>query len=266
MPKIKIPDQSKSSKSKITLSKKSTKKAPIKTNKFRDGEYKIFNINDITPDPEQPREIFDEEKLEELSNSIQKEGVLQPVIVRIDDKGKIWLIAGERRFRASQKAGLKQIPAIISTKENYREIQLIENIQRDDLKPLEEAKAYKKLMDDFNYTQEEVAQKIGKSRTTVTRILSINSLPDKIKQECAHAHISKRTLVEIAQKKNKQEQIELFELAKKGIINSQQVRKSDRKKPILRPNILIAQERIRGLIKTISKLQKEKINSDESEL
>jgi len=265
MSKIKIPAQN--SKSKIRLSEKAGKAHPANIHKFINGEFKIFNIDDICPDPDQPREIFDEETLEELSNSIKQEGVLQPIIVRIDEEGKTWLVAGERRLRASQKAGLKQIPAVITTKHNYREIQIIENIQRDDLKPLEEAKALQKLMDDFHYTQQDVAEKIGKSQTTIARTLSLNKLPDIIKKEYAHANISRRTLIEIAQKKDKEEQIRLFELAKTGIINSQQVRVADRKKPIPpRPNVLITHEKVKSLIKSVNKLQKEDLNIEETQL
>jgi ParB family chromosome partitioning protein len=163
----------------------------------------------------------------ELTESVRQKGVLQPVIVRQDEQGQFWLVAGERRFRAAKSAELSTIPAMI-TKGNPAEIALIENIQREDLKPIEEAEAYDRMIKEYNYTQEKLSQVIGKARSTITEILSLNRLTDEIKTECRRADISKRVLIEIAKQKNPEDMASLFDRVKNNNLTGDQVRESTR--------------------------------------
>ncbi len=143
-----------------------------------------LKISQIEPNKEQPRTEFDPEKLETLSDSIKKYGVLQPIVVKMLDNGFYKIIAGERRWRAAKLAGLKQIPVVIRdfNDRETMEIALVENLQREDLNPFEEARGYKELMDLFSLTQEQVAQKVGKSRSAVANSVRLLSLCDEIKE------------------------------------------------------------------------------------
>ncbi len=187
--------------------------APKPTVKAREYVESI-KIVDIEPNPEQPRSDFDEESLEELAMSIKEHGVITPIIVKRADNGFYQIVAGERRWRASKKAGLKKIPAIVKefTDIQTQEVALIENLQRKDLNPVEEALGYKKLMEDFSLTQEEIAQKMGKSRSSVANSLRLLALSEEVlalvrKGELSFGHAkvilsasSKTLQKEIAQK------------------------------------------------------------------
>ena len=142
----------------------------------------LLPIEKIIANPEQPRKVFKKEELEELSNSIRDYGVLQPILVRRMEQGIYSIIAGERRYRASCQAGLTEIPAIIQNLEEEQAalIALVENVQREDLNYIEEAKAYKKLMDDFKLTQAEIAQKVGKQQSTISNKIRLLTLPEDI--------------------------------------------------------------------------------------
>lgn len=144
------------------------------------GIHEIF-LNEITAHAEQPRKFFDEEALDELAESIRQVGVLQPILVVRRDS-MYMIVSGERRYRAAVKAGLKTIPAVEMslTDEKIDEIAIIENIQREDLSPLEEAEAYQALMRRYGYTQEQVAEKVGKKRSTVTNAIRLLKLPEEI--------------------------------------------------------------------------------------
>ena len=154
------------------------------------GETKIerqknfLSINDLVPNKYQPRKIFDKNNLEDLSNSIKERGVIQPIIVREsqDIKKKFEIIAGERRWLAAQSAGLNEVPVIIIEADDLKSLEfaIVENVQRHDLNPLEEAQGYKRLIDEFNYDQEKVSKFIGKSRSYITNSLRLLSLPKKI--------------------------------------------------------------------------------------
>lgn len=148
-------------------------------------------LNDIQANPYQPRKTFDDKALEELAESIKVHGVVQPIIVKKTIKG-YYIIAGERRTRASKLAGLKTIPAIIRdfNDEEMMEIALIENIQREDLNPIEEAEAFSKILSTNNITQEEAAKKFGKSRSYVTNLLGLLNLPSKVKDYVKENKIS----------------------------------------------------------------------------
>ena len=168
-------------------------------------------ISQIQPNPYQPRKTFNEASIEELARSVREHGIVQPLVVtRAGDKYK--LIAGERRFRAAQKSGLTTVPALI--KEMMQEgdalqIALIENIQREDLNPIEEAMAYHQLHDDFQLTQEEISKRVGKERSTVANFLRLLKLPDPVKKLLASGQLSMghaRALLAIESPK-KQEQL-----------------------------------------------------------
>ncbi len=141
-------------------------------------------ISDLIPNKYQPRKDFDEDNLKDLTNSIIERGILQPIVVRKsnDDKSKFEIIAGERRWLAAQKAGLHNVPVIITEADDLKSLEfaIVENVQRHDLNPLEEAQGYKKLIDEFKYDQEKVSKFIGKSRTYITNCLRLLTLPDEV--------------------------------------------------------------------------------------
>ena len=143
-----------------------------------------LSIIDLVPNKYQPRKIFDEENLNELANSIRERGILQPIIVRKsnDDQLKFEIIAGERRWLAAQKLGLHDVPVVITEADDLKSLEfaIVENVQRHDLNPLEEAQGYKKLIDEFSYDQEKVSKFIGKSRSYIANALRLLSLPDDV--------------------------------------------------------------------------------------
>src|SRR6056300_665764 len=151
------------------------------------GETKIeyqknqVSTKDLVPNKYQPRKIFDAKNLEDLTNSIKERGLIQPIIVREsqDNKEKFEIIAGERRWLAAQKAGLNQVPVVITEADDLKSLEfaIVENVQRHDLNPLEEAQGYKRLIDEFNYDQEKVSKFIGKSRSYIANSLRLLSLP-----------------------------------------------------------------------------------------
>ena len=151
----------------------------------------IVDINKVEPNREQPRKNFDEDALLELAESIKQFGLLQPILVQ-DRKTYYEIIAGERRWRASKIAGLKEVPVIIRnyTEQEIVEISLIENIQREDLNPIEEAQAYKRLMNEFNLKQDEIAERVSKSRTAVTNSMRLLKLCDEVQQMIINDMIS----------------------------------------------------------------------------
>lgn len=154
-----------------------------------DGPYFICPLNDIQPNHYQPRKEMDDIALQQLSDSISEKGILQPLVVREREDGMGFeLIAGERRWRAAQMAGLEEVPVLVKedvSKADRLELALIENIQRQNLNPLDEAEAYQRLLDEFNLKQEEVAKRVGKERSTVANTLRILQLPDFAKQDVA---------------------------------------------------------------------------------
>ena len=139
-----------------------------------------LSINDLEPNRTQPRQSFDDGAMTELADSIAQHGVLQPILVRPLLSGGYQIVAGERRWRASRMAGLTTVPAVIRdlTDSEVMQLALIENLQREDLKPLEEANGYKMLMDNFEFTQEEIAKTVGKSRPAITNALRLLNLPE----------------------------------------------------------------------------------------
>ena len=154
------------------------------------GEAKVetqtnqLQVSDLIPNKYQPRKIFDENNLEDLTNSIKERGMIQPIIVRKsnDDKAKYEIIAGERRWLAAQRAGLHNVPVVITEADDLKSLEfaIVENVQRHDLNPLEEAQGYKRLIDEFSYDQEKVSKFIGKSRSHITNSLRLLSLPNDV--------------------------------------------------------------------------------------
>jgi len=157
----------------------------------RGGRANFCNIEDIRPNPYQPRRSFDSEKIEELAASLRANGVIQPLVVRERPDG-YELIAGERRWRAAFKAGLREVPIVIKNVPDHEvlRLSLIENIQRENLNPMEEAQAYLRLTEEFDLTQENLAALMGKDRSTITNALRLLKLPEKIKQDLASGKIS----------------------------------------------------------------------------
>lgn len=149
-------------------------------------------VGSIVPNPNQPRVHFDEESLADLAASIREIGVLQPVLVRSTGEGTYELIAGERRWRAARRAGLAVIPAVVRTADNVASVEqaLVENLHRQDLTPLEEAAAYQQLIEDFSLTHEQVASRVGKSRSAITNTLRLMSLPAAIQALLADGRLS----------------------------------------------------------------------------
>ena len=166
------------------------------------GDVRYIPVGNIVPNKDQPRKNFNEEQLKELALSIEKNGVLQPILVRKDKNNPVMfeIIAGERRWRAANFAGIPEIPALIkdlSDKETF-EIGLIENLQRENLSPIEEANGYKKLMNSFNYTQEDISKIVNKSRSYIANTLRLLSLPEEVQDMVDNGDISysiARTLV-----------------------------------------------------------------------
>jgi ParB family transcriptional regulator, chromosome partitioning protein len=159
-----------------------------------DDKYFECEIEKILPNKHQPRTNFNQEELQELADSIRENGIIQPLIVsHSGQSGVFWLIAGERRLRASKIAGLNSVPVIlrdVPNEDSLLELAIIENVQRTDLNPIEEAEAYNRLIEKFGYTQDETAKKVGKNRTTITNMLRLLNLPSIIKDDIVSETLS----------------------------------------------------------------------------
>jgi len=176
-------------------------------------------IEEIIPNRSQPRKRFDESKLQELAESIREKGILEPLIVRRTDQG-YELMVGERRWRAAQKAGLKEVPVLVKEVEKGEalEISLIENLQREDLNPIEAAEAFKHLIEEFNISQEDLSKRIGKDRTTIANTLRLLKLPMEVKNELLQNRITSGHARAILSLESKEKQKELCALIiKKGL-------------------------------------------------
>jgi ParB family transcriptional regulator, chromosome partitioning protein len=169
-------------------------------------------LAELQPDPTQPRKYMDPVTLEELTASVRQNGIIVPIVCRQDAKtGLVYVVAGERRCAAARKAGLTHLPAVFIEGDNYAEIALVENLLRQDLNPVEEAEALKRLMDDHAYIQDELAKIIGKSPATISEALSLNRLPREIRDECRQdPSVPKNVLVEIARKKQERGMLTQF--------------------------------------------------------
>ena len=152
----------------------------------------VVAIEDVHPSREQPRKMFDDARIDELAASIRAQGVIQPLVVRKRDSGGFELIAGERRWRAAQRAGLHEVPAVIRDVAPTRafEMAMVENLQREDLNPIEEAAGYQRLISDLGYTQESLATRVGKDRTTITNSLRLLRLPEEVRDLVVTGRVS----------------------------------------------------------------------------
>ena len=192
-------------------------------------KYFECNVNDIIPNKFQPRTHFNEENLQELSDSIREKGVIQPLIIKNGEDGKYELIAGERRLRASKLAGLNVVPVVVLDVEDddsLLEIALIENVQRTDLNPIEEAEAYRKLIERFGYTQEQTAQRVGKKRSTVTNLLRLLKLPQAFQDDVVNGILSEghaRALIKLID-----DPLKMSEIREMIIKNSLSVRQTEK--------------------------------------
>lgn len=188
-------------------------------------------LRDLRANPHQPRKAFDPMSLQELADSIAQHGLLQPITVKREpkDKNKFVVIAGERRFRAHALLERPAIPAVITTG-NADEIALIENLQREDLTPLEEAEALERLQKKYSYTQEELAKAVGKARSTITNLLKLTSLPRKIKKECSTSNVATKSfLIELSKLPSKEAQLAFWDEAKERGVTVREAR--SRKQP-----------------------------------
>ncbi|MEI7590959.1 MAG: ParB/RepB/Spo0J family partition protein [Deltaproteobacteria bacterium] len=194
---------------------------------FEKGILYHLPIIDIRRDPDQPRKYMDAQALEELAASIKQLGILQPVLFREGDRsqGYVFLVAGERRFAAAKMAGLLSMPGMF-VDGSPSEIALVENLQRQDLTVIEEAEALGRLVDNMNYTHEQAAGVIGKSRQMVTDIMSLTRLPQEIRDDCrSNPKCPRQILVEIARKKQDRSMISLYNKYKESGLTSGEIRK-----------------------------------------
>src|SRR5574341_1951931 len=157
-----------------------------KTEPQHDNSPGEIAVDRITPSSFQPRRSFDETKIEELATSIRNQGIIQPLVVRPNGEG-FELIAGERRWRAAMRAGLARVPVVVRQATDHEALQLalVENLQREDLNPIEEASGYRRLQEEFHWSQEEMAEKVGKSRPAIANSLRLLTLPGEVQQEVA---------------------------------------------------------------------------------
>ena len=238
---------------------------------YTEGNLYHIPLSAISPDSNQPRKSFDKKKLKELAESIKSKGVLQPILIRKNDTDEIdhefLIIAGERRFRASKLAGLETIPTIY-TAGDPEEIALIENLQRDDLNPVEEAQAYANIMESHNYTQKQLSSVVGKARTTINELLSLNKLPEAIKEECRTSDTPKNVLLEIAKQKDSEVMRALFKKVQDKNYTVAKIRQLTRPKQERKTSL--AEERIITKIKEskklISKIDPLKLSAENKQL
>ena len=206
-------------------------------------------IGDLTRNPYQPRQIFNEEKLEELANSIKKNGVIQPIAVRPykSSEDKYQIVAGERRWLAAQKAGLHEIPIVILDLDDNEslEVAIVENIQRDDLNPIEEAKAYERLNKEFNYDHEKIARFMSKSRSHVSNTLRLLTLPSDVRAMIEEGLITAgqaRPLVGVANATNIAEQIVSKKLSARSVESLVRTNKGPQKAGQIRVDANVLEE------------------------
>lgn len=220
-------------------------------------------VASIKPNPKQPREDFGYQELEELINSIKEHGILQPLVVTKGEGGNYELIAGERRLRAATMLNLKTVPAIVRSARDQEklELALIENIQRKDLNPIEEARAFRQLMDEFNLTQEEVAQRIGRSRPSVANTLRLLTLPEEIQKALRSGKLTGSHARVLLGLDSEKEQLKYFSKILKNEMTSRQAEGAVRKARGLRttktnPVVSSKEEALRSALGTKVEIKK----------
>jgi ParB family chromosome partitioning protein len=191
---------------------------------YEKGKLYELELTRLQTDPSQPRKYMDPQAMEEMTVSVAKHGILEPILFRVAE-GILYVVAGERRVEAAKKAGLTTIPAIF-VEGNHAEIALVENLLRQDLTPVEEAEALDRLLQEQQYTHEQLAAMIGKARNTLTEILSLNRLPLEIRDECrGNTATARKTLIEIARKKQDRSMITAWNQYKDKLAKAAEGRK-----------------------------------------
>jgi ParB family chromosome partitioning protein len=217
----------------------------VENNADKENTISTLKISLVDPKSDQPRKYFDKDALEELSESIKENGLLQPILVREYGEGRYQIIAGERRYRACKLAGLTDIPAIILDRDDKAaaQIALIENIQREDLNPLEEALAYKALKEEYDMTQEELSERIGKSRSAIANSMRLLDLPEEILTMVAARELSAghaRTLLGV---KDRDDMLLLAQITAEQDLSvrqlEEQVKKINKKKKVVEEDVEI---------------------------
>jgi len=240
-------------------SRRKIKKGSIEDQDESDRIWKI-PVESIEADPKQPRQHFDARALDDLANSIKEYGILQPILVSEKTDGGYELVAGERRFRAAKIAGLVSVPSVVKKLEDQQklEISLIENIQREDLNPLEEGFAYKRLMEEFGMKQQEVADKVGKARPTVANMIRLLGLPEEAKKALLDKKIATGQARALLGLNSKEEQLEmLFSMLGKKISQHDLERAISRKGMNIKkaakqrdPNMIYLEDQLRAALDT----------------
>jgi ParB family chromosome partitioning protein len=225
------------------------------------GNVLLCNIHEIHPSPWQPRRLVTDDGIEELAQSIREKGILQPLVVRVRGEG-YEIIVGERRWRAAQRAGLKKVPILLreATDQEVLELALIENLQREDLNPLEEAEAYQRLITEFAYTQEALAQRIGKDRSSVANTLRLLKLPEEVQGALEKNEISMGHARALLAFKNEREQVAFCrKIVQKGLSVREtedgirhllETKTSRPPKELEKPEITSLREELRHILKT----------------
>ena len=259
--------------------KNNEKKEKIESENLKQAD-QLLDINLIEPNRNQPRKQFEEDAIEELADSIKKFGVIQPLIVK-EKNGYYEIIAGERRWRASKKAGLKKIPVIIRDYDENEvlKISLIENLQREDLNPIEEAKAYQQLRDEYHLKQDEIAESVSKSRTAITNTMRLLKLDERVQKMIMDNLISSghgRTLIPIEDKEIQyQTSIKILdeglsvrdsERLVKTILNNKNQKQGDDKDSKENPMIQMYEGRIKDILGTKVKIKHRKNNKGKIEI
>lgn len=243
--------------------------ALITSNMIEEEEHVLeIPVADIRPNPYQPRKEFESSAIEELAQSIKEHGIIQPLIVRKSIKG-YELVAGERRLRAAKSLGLKKVAAVVKdySDQQLMEIALIENLQRENLNPLEEAEAYEKLISHHSYTQEQLAKKIGKSRPHVANMLRLLQLPEQIRKMVSASDLSMGHARALLGVEKEELQLQLAKEAVKKGISVRQLeelvkqanvsRETSKKKPLKKePQLIQFEERLRSRLGTSVKIKK----------
>ncbi len=228
------------------------------------GEIHLIATDALKPNKQQPRKSFDQQKLKELSDSIREKGVIQPIIVRQRSEGDYEIIVGERRVKAAQMAGVQKIPAIIKDIDNQEALQLalIENVQREDLSPLEEAEAYRVLHTEYKMTQNDIATKVGKSRATITNTLRMLRLPPMILKFIADGSLNVSQAKKLLEVKDEIRQIDLANRIVKKNMSIADLDKLIKRKPVrkqpspeLRSYIKTIEDELSGLMRTKVRLR-----------
>ncbi len=237
------------------LSERSAQPESPTTSEYEHGSLFQVDVQLIKPNPHQPRQYFDPGRLAELADSIRNKGVIQPIVIRRDEKGDVYLVAGDRRLRAAKMAGLKQVPAVVTTHDPMS-IALIENLQREDLSPLEESEAMARIITEQDFSQEELGLFLGKSKATISETLSLNRLPEVIKKEVRRVEhsVPKRVLIQIARQKTPERMTVLFRRLQKQHEKACEIGVKERPKKKVRTMAAIVVSKAAELIHGIERL------------